>query len=1194
MNRPRHFVSTSNNLTSLLCNLMLTTFIVNSLVSCNQEEPSVKIESVKTEQLMSDTEILKAVSNGDIDSINQFLHSEHCDINKEYDAEFYTKHFGYSTQFTLLYYAVATNQPNIVKLLLNTPNIDVNKGDNFGRTPLYTAANKENTECIELLLKAPDIDVNKAKNNGETPLHTAAVQGNKECIELLLKAPDIDVNKADDDGSTPLHDAINYGHAECVLLLSKAPGINVNKAKNNGETPLHTAAVQGKKECIELLLKAPDIDVNKADEHGRTPLHDAINCGHAEYVLLLSKAPGINANKANTKGETPLDCAFENGNTEILQSLLAISDLDTSAYPALHIAVIGNDIEQATKLLSETTTDINQADKSGKTALHYATSMENEECVKLLLSANSIAINKADKQGCTAYDIAEHKKNNNIKTLLSHQGGKRSAELINILQEILKKGNVKEIQQFINGSDVALNMEGTNYNPLQWVIESGNIDAIKLILNTPGIDVNKQHNGYTPLEYAARLAPPEILKLLLTAPGININKGAPFHEAAKHGRAENAKILLEVPGIQTSDFTEFDLAVICNDLNKLQELFNTRDEKTDKATLGAPLHWAIYGDYPEIVEFLLTIPDIDVNDKANTNIEPLRLAAQKSNTIFKLLLSAPEIDVNVTDEDGFSILWQAADEGDVEIVELLLASPNIDVNQGIITKDSSVPIPTLNNSYIKSYHEIGQMFRAAGAKSDDELAALPDVWLKMLEDDYEHNFEKAKNFCIANGVDFRYCERRPFKEDIKDIKINKMLVALPTIDINKRYGVHTALTLACWRGDKKIVQFLLAIPGIDVNKKSQFEESPLFIAAAQGYTDIVELLLSVPGIDININPNHSLSYPYNPSNKCSKPSDSKEVMKLLKDARYNRYYSHISLFEAIRKGDITEVRRRISSKNINRRSQIGETPLTLAIEIGQTEIVKFLLNSGNIDINKANILGLTPLSMAVKTGNIEIVKLLLEKSIDFETPYKDNWTPYELALIYKRTEIAKLLEKAYKIDVSPEMPLIYAVMTNNISLTKFLLKQPSCDVNETDAYGNTALTCAAIRGYTEIVQLLLDDSQINVNAVNGYGYTALNCAALRGHTEIVKLLLAKPRIDVNKAEPEYGNTPLDNAAENNHADIEELLKKAGAKHKESDDNFFLVISAIPRKTLIFHNITSNENKTTHYSNLGNILFLGFL
>lgn len=1091
---------------------MLTTIFVNSLVSCNpKKEPAVKIE-----RRLSDTEILTAVSEGDVDTISHFLLSEHCDINKEYNETVSTECFYYSGKLTLLQYAVATNQPTIV----------------------------------ELLLKAKGININY-QNCDEKNLRHSVFQPTSSFgyIPSTYDFP-----------GTALVWAIMTGHTECLKLLLNTPNNGVNKGNKYNKTPLHIAVYRANKECIELLLKAPDIDVNKADEHGSTPLHTAVNYGHAECVRLLSKAPGINANTANTKGETPLDCAFKNNNPEILQSLLAIADIDTSAYPALHIAIIGNDIERATQLLSATNLDINQVDKCGKTALHYAASMENEECVKLLLSANALAINKKDKQGCTAYDIAEHKKNNNIKTLLSRQGGKRSSELIHTLREILIKGNVQTIQQFIDSSDLALSMEGTNYNPLQWTIESGNIDAIKLILNTPGIDVNKQHNRYTPLEYAARLEKPDILKLLLTTPGININAGAPLHEAAKHGRVENAKILLEVPGIQTADFTEFDLAVICNDLNKLQELFNNRNNKADKATLGAPLHWAIYGNHPEIVEFLLTIPDIDVNDKANTNIEPLQLAAQKSNlTIFKLLLSAPGIDVNVTDEDGYSILWQAANEGDVEIVELLLASPHIDVNKGIVEDDSSFPIPPLNNSSIKGNDEIGQMFRAAGAKTENELTALPDTWLTMLEEANEHNFKKAKSFYIAHGVDFRYCERRPFKEEIKDIKINKLLVALPNFDINKRYDNHTALTLACWRGDKKVVQFLLSVPGIDVNKETYCYESPLFIAAAQGYTDIVELLLSVPGIDININTNHSITYPYNSFNECSKPSDSKEVMKLLEDARYNRYYSNSSLCEAIRKGDIKEAQSLASYKDINQRSQIGETPLTLAIETGQTEIAKMLLQKEAIDINKANLSGFTPLSMAVKTGNIEIVKLLLEKPIDFDTPYKDNWTPYELALIYKRTEIAKLLEKAYKIDVSPEMSLIYAAMTNNISLTKFLLEHPSCDVNETDAYGNTALTCAAIRGYTEIVQLLLAEHQINVNAVNGYGYTALNCAALRGHTEIVKLLLAIPHIDINKAEPEYGTTPLDNAK---HSDIVELLKKAGAKHGErrhwSDDDFFWV------------------------------------
>ncbi|MBR2300352.1 MAG: ankyrin repeat domain-containing protein, partial [Bacteroidaceae bacterium] len=40
--------------------------------------------------------------------------------------------------------------------------------------PLYQAAQKGNTECLKLLLDTPGIDVNKAKTKDWTPLSAAA------------------------------------------------------------------------------------------------------------------------------------------------------------------------------------------------------------------------------------------------------------------------------------------------------------------------------------------------------------------------------------------------------------------------------------------------------------------------------------------------------------------------------------------------------------------------------------------------------------------------------------------------------------------------------------------------------------------------------------------------------------------------------------------------------------------------------------------------------------------------------------------------------------------------------------------------------------------------------------------------------------------------------------------------------------
>ena len=60
------------------------------------------------------------------------------------------------------------------------------------------------------------------------------------------------------------------------------------------------------------------------------------------------------------------------------------------------------------------------------------------------------------------------------------------------------------------------------------------------------------------------------------------------------------------------------------------------------------------------------------------------------------------------------------------------------------------------------------------------------------------------------------------------------------------------------------------------------------------------------------------------------------------------------------------------------------------------------------------------------------------------------------------------------------------------------------------------------------------------------GYTALMAAARKGHTDIVKMLLSLPDHQLDTTD-NCDKTALDYAKENEHAEIIEMLRAAGAK-----------------------------------------------
>ena len=63
---------------------------------------------------------------------------------------------------------------DIVKLLLSDPRIDVNAGDEKGRTALIEASFMDRADVVTLLLAAPGIDVNAKMKDGWTALMAAA------------------------------------------------------------------------------------------------------------------------------------------------------------------------------------------------------------------------------------------------------------------------------------------------------------------------------------------------------------------------------------------------------------------------------------------------------------------------------------------------------------------------------------------------------------------------------------------------------------------------------------------------------------------------------------------------------------------------------------------------------------------------------------------------------------------------------------------------------------------------------------------------------------------------------------------------------------------------------------------------------------------------------------------------------------
>lgn len=129
-----------------------------------------------------------------------------------------------------LMFAILPGRLEAVSMHLADPRVDINKGDNNGRTPLMLAAMKDCTEAALLLLQDLRIDPNLQDVEGCTLLHRVVEKENNGIIRLLLEHDDVNPNLHEDGWlETPIHWAGQKGHLEALALLMADPRTHIQR-----------------------------------------------------------------------------------------------------------------------------------------------------------------------------------------------------------------------------------------------------------------------------------------------------------------------------------------------------------------------------------------------------------------------------------------------------------------------------------------------------------------------------------------------------------------------------------------------------------------------------------------------------------------------------------------------------------------------------------------------------------------------------------------------------------------------------------------------------------------------------------------------------------------------------------------------------------------------------------------------------
>lgn len=275
--------------TPLICASKLNHIeIVEMLLSA----PEIDVNATNEQ---GNTALSEAAAEGNMDAVKLLLKTPGIDINKGSTPPINGAAFRDRTEIlklllntegiqtdvnTLFRIAVQFNSPKAVKFLLDTTDIDPNGASQYGYTHLALAASKGSAAVVKVLLSTPGVDVNKNADESKwgPPLSMAISYlledggADPEVLKVLLAAPGIDANK-----TCPLHSVAWKCRVDLVKILVSAPVVNVNQVDSYKRTALHEAARNNWASkmrfinTIKTLIEA-GIDVNIKDDNGKTAL----------------------------------------------------------------------------------------------------------------------------------------------------------------------------------------------------------------------------------------------------------------------------------------------------------------------------------------------------------------------------------------------------------------------------------------------------------------------------------------------------------------------------------------------------------------------------------------------------------------------------------------------------------------------------------------------------------------------------------------------------------------------------------------------------------------------------------------------------------------------------------------------------------------------------------------------------------
>ena len=764
--------------------------------------------------------------------------------------------------------------------------------------------------------------------------------------------------------------------------------------------------------------------------------------------------------------------------------------------------------------------DVNAKDQAGYTPLLYAVTAGNLQMTELLLEKGAHQ-DVNDSQGRCPVIIAVQTGNVQLLQKLAGAGGDLGH------RHVITRGDARTpLHIAVQNQDIPMvkyllsqkvSMEARNIDfesPLMLAAMTGNLEMVKLLVENGANMYATRGFGSSLLESEMYPPPPPIKRYLQE---VEQKRLSALEEPVWAGVLKRD----EIGRIKPESIEEY-----------LQQGGDPHGKDKEGQTL---LHYAAgAGAKKDLLESLLTVPEIDINTADIHGMTPLHIACRydELENVKTLLEYGAAVDARDRNEKTpLIILAQyyhsgiSGDEQEVQIARMLLEN-GAEVNAA--DAFGKTPLLCLSEANMDKHLAFTRLLIEHGADvnrqdcagktflhgaSEMGTAAMMKLAIEAGADLNMRNYYGRSILNVARydkqeKIDLFYQYKKGVsvleavyysQTDILDSLIQQGANINMTTDYD---NAATGLIIAAKRNDLKMTKKLLEL-GVTIDDRDNLGSTALHYAAQYGFDNIVTQLLD-NGADVTLR--------------------NKEGWRALDLAGTNDRYRAIQLFKD-----------RYPDMQISTQPVLEQQTLNLAVSMKNTD--REMTEGMTISVLSKLVQEVNPNVLHAAVPDANMIQAQLQK------------------------EEHKQQVRAYLTQTSK--PLHKAVIQDNQQMVKRLLAAGS-DIHEIDEAGMLPLTYAVLLDDQEMATLLLENGadinrlDTNVNfweqlGIWGWGHTvgqeggwaALHYITATGSEQMLQFLL-QHGADVDIKEKEHGNSPIFMAVQVDRPDMLKILIEAGA------------------------------------------------